>query len=178
MIMSGTNTETAAGSLPTRTPTLRASFTSADEMQRAIDQLGVSGFDHADIALIEGDSRGEAIPREGDSKAAYDEADARQARTLHASGAATAAGLAAAGITVATGGLAAVAIGAAVVAGAAAGGITHAVSTAANQSEQLDRDAKAADGQLVLSVQIPTPEKQARAADILRQAGARDITLV
>jgi hypothetical protein len=178
MIMSGTNTGADEGLLPSRTPTLRASFTSAEEMQRAIDQLEISGFDHADVALIEGESRDEAIPREGQTKAAYDEADARQARTLHASGAATAAGLAAAGITVATGGLAAVAIGAAVVAGAAAGGITHAVSTAANESEQLDRDAKAADGQLVLSVQVPTPEKRARAEDILNQAGARDIKLV
>jgi hypothetical protein len=178
MIMSGTTTEAQEGLLPARTPTLRASFTSADEMQRAIDTLGVNGFDHADIALIEGESRDAAIPREGDTKAAFNEADARQARTLHASGAATAAGLAAAGITVATGGLAAVAIGAAVVAGAAAGGITHAVSTASNEAEQLDRDAKAADGRLVLSVQIPTPEKRARAEDILRQAGARDITVV
>jgi outer membrane lipoprotein SlyB len=178
MTMSGTDTEGTEGLLPSRTLTLRASFTSADAMQRAIDTLAVNGFDHADLGLIEGDSRNEAIPRDSDTKPAYGEADARQARTLHASGAATAAGLAAAGITVATGGLAAVAIGAAVVAGAAAGGITHAISTAANESEQLERDARAADGQLVLSVQVPTAEKRSRAEEILHAAGARDMKLV
>jgi hypothetical protein len=160
------------------TAALRASFTSAAEMQWAVDTLEVNGFDHADLTIIDAASRDEAIPHEGDTSPAFAEADARQARTLHASGAATAAALAAAGVTVATGGIAAVAVGAAVVAGVAAGGLTHAVSTAANQAEQLERDTRAADGRLVLSVQVPTAEKQARALAILQQSGARDITSV
>jgi hypothetical protein len=147
-------------------------------MQSAIDTLEVSGFDHADLAVVEAASIDDASPQESDSSPAYAEADARQARTLHASGAATAAALAAAGITVATGGLAAVAVGAAVVAGAAAGGLTHAVSTAANQAEQLERDTRAADGRLVLSVQVPTAEKKERALAVLQQSGARDITTI
>jgi hypothetical protein len=171
MTMSGTGSGN-------RTGALRASFTSADEMQRAIDALEVNGFDHADLAIVDAASRDEAIPPEGETSPAFAEADARQARTLHASGAATAAALAAAGVTVATGGIAAVAVGAAVVAGAAAGGLTHAVSTAANQSEQLERDARAADGRLVLSVQVPTDDKKVRALAILQQSGARDIIMV
>lgn len=118
------------------------------------------------------------MPRDGDTKPAYDEADARQARTLPASGAAAVAGLAAAGITVATGGVVAAAAGAAVLAGAAVGGITRAVSTAVNEAEQLERDTRASDGRLVLSVQVPTAEKRARAEGILHQAGALEIMLV
>jgi len=166
----------SSNDLAERGPALRARFTSSAEMQRAIDTLEVNGFDHADLALVDAPSRDDTVPRDDDTSAAFGEADARQARTLHASGAATAAALAAAGITVATGGLAAVAAGAAVVAGAVAGGVTHAVSTASNQAEQLERDARAADGRLVLSIQVPTAEKKARAEAILRQAGARDIT--
>ena len=174
--------------LSPRTSALHAGFASSAEMQRAIDTLVINGFDHADVALIDVESRDvesrdseiwhEPIPHDRDTQAAFGDADARQARTLQASGAATAAGLAAAGITVATGGLAAVAVGAAVIAGVAAGGLTHAVSTAVNQAEQSERDGRAAEGRLVLSVQVPTEEKRARAESILRQAGARDICIV
>jgi hypothetical protein len=104
---------------PITSPTLRASFSSSEAMQSAVEALGMSGFDHAEIALVEPVSSTDPSPPEAETSPVYDEADARQARTLHASGAATAAGLAAAGIIVATGGLAAVAVGAAIVAGAA-----------------------------------------------------------
>jgi outer membrane lipoprotein SlyB len=163
---------------PSGTPILRAEFASAADMQQAIDTLEVNGFDHADVTLLEAASRDDPVPHDSDTSPAFGEADARQSRTLHASGVAAAAGLAAAGITVATGGLAAAAVGAAVVAGAAAGGLIHAVSTAVNEAEQLERDARAADGRLILSVQVPTPEKKARAEAILWQAGARDIATV
>ena len=163
---------------PITSPTLRASFSSSEAMQSAVEALGMSGFDHAEIALVEPVSSTDPSPPEAEMSPVYDEADARQARTLHASGAATAAGLAAAGIIVATGGLAAVAVGAAIVAGAAAGGLSHAVDTAGIQAEQLERDTRAADGRLVLSVQVPTAEKKARAEAILREAGAEDITTV
>ncbi len=161
-----------------QTPALRGSFTSADAMQDAIDTLEVSGFDRADLAIIDIESLDDPAPLDLDKRAAFGAADARQARTLHASGAAAVAGLAAAGIAVATGGAAALAVGAAVVAGAAAGGLTHAVSTAANQAEQLARDSYAEEGRLVLSVQAPTAERQARAEAILHQAGAREIMTV
>jgi hypothetical protein len=157
---------------------LRATFDTPEDMQRAIDDLAISGFDRADITVIHGgDPMAETID-EADTAAPYNEEDARQARTLHASGAASVAALAGAGITVATGGLAVAAVAVAVAAGAAAGAITHAVSTAANTAEQAEREITAAAGHLAISVQVPTAEKEAKAQAILHTAGATDIILV
>jgi hypothetical protein len=161
-----------------RTSSLRASFAHPDPMQTAIDALEINGFDRADISVLKGGDPTAAIPEGGDTAAPYNDEDARQARTLQASGAASVAALAAAGVTIATGGLAAIAIGAAVAAGAAAGGVTHVLSTAANSAEQDGREATAAQGLLTLSVQVPTPEKQAKAEEILRAAGATSIAVV
>jgi hypothetical protein len=161
-----------------RTASLRASFAQSDAMQKAIDDLEMSGFNRADISVIQGGDPTVPIPEGGDLEAPYNEEDARQARTLQASGAASVAALAAAGVTIATGGLAAIAIGAAVVAGAAAGGATHVLSTAANSAEQEGREAHAAQGLLTLSVQVPTPDKQAKAEAILHAACATAVTMV
>lgn len=153
---------------------VRATFADADAMQNAVAQLEISGFDRADLSLAETYPAGEVTPETG-SKPVDTEADARQARTLHTSGAAAAVGLAAAGVVIATGGAAAPAVAAAVVGGGLAGGAVYAVSSAANEGEQQDRDLKAATGQLVLAVRTPTTAKRAEAETILRRAGAVDL---
>lgn len=154
---------------------IRGSFRSSEQMQQAIQQLLMGGFDRADLAVPEvAPPRARATPESGALEADTDE-DARQARTMHTSTAATIAALAGAGITVATGGAAAPAVAIAIAAGAAVGGATYAVSSAANEEEQADLDARAAAGRLVLSVRALSPQKQAEAEQILRGAGAIDI---
>jgi hypothetical protein len=86
--------------------------------------------------------------------------------------------LAAAGITIATGGAAAPAIAAAAVAGGAAGGSVFGVHELANKVEQTDRDDKAASGSLILSVRTPSEAQRSEAESILRGAGATSIEAV
>jgi hypothetical protein len=134
-------------------------------MQDAVGRLEVSGFDRADLTL----------PTETDLPAPDTEQDAQQMRTLGASTAATVAALAAAGVTVATGGLAAPAAAAAIAAGGVAGGATYAAQDSANNAEQESQTERAREGDLVLAVRTTTPQKQAQAAEILRRAGAEHV---
>lgn len=157
---------------------MRGSFASAEQMHEAIEHLLVSGFDRADLSVPNSPSPSAAAAPDSGARPADTEEDARQARTLHTSGVATVAALAAAGITIGTGGAAAPAIAAAVAAGAAAGGATYAVSSAANESEQEHREIDAAHGALFLSVRAPGPAKQADAEAIMRAAGATRIEAV
>jgi len=157
---------------------VRATFANPDQMQDAVSQLSICGFDRADLSLPSpGLVHGTETPEAG-TKPASTEADARQARTLGASTAAAAAALAAVGVTVATGGAAAPAIAAAVVAGGAAGGSVFAVHEAADRSEQTDRNARAVSGELVLGVRATTEAKRSEAEAILRAAGATAIEAI
>jgi len=154
---------------------VRARFDHSSAMQEAISQLAVAGFDRADMSLPDDTvSVAQATP-EGGAKEADTDEDARQARTVHTSTAASIAAMAAAGVTIATGGAALPAVAAAALAAGAVGGAIYAASSAANNSEQQDRDAKAADGRLILSVRASTPEQRSKAETILRSAGGMDI---
>ena len=150
---------------------VRASFSDADAMQDAVTRLEISGFDRADLSLPDPAPAAAIATPEQSAKPADTEEDSRQARTLHTSGAAAAVGMAAAGVVIATGGAAAPAVAAAVLGGGAAGGLAYAISSIANQDEQVDREQKAASGDLILSVRAPTPEKRAQAERILRTCG-------
>jgi hypothetical protein len=157
---------------------VRATFADAEQMQDAVSKLSMAGFDRADLGLPSSASLdGQETPESG-SKPASTDSDARQARTLGSSLAASAAGLAAAGVTIATGGAAAPAVAAAVAAGGAAGGSVFAVHGLSDRSEQRDRDERAASGALVLAVHAATPEKQSEADAILRAAGATTIEAI
>jgi hypothetical protein len=158
---------------------IRATFASPDQMQNAVSRLSVSGFDRAEMSLPSEDAAsGHGGSLAEASKPASTDEDARQARVLGASTAGSAAALAAAGITIATGGAAAPAIAAAALAGGAAGGATFAVHGAADQIEQHMRDAQAAAGDLVLTVHAKSAEKQQEAESILRAAGATKIETI
>jgi hypothetical protein len=148
-------------------------FSTPDEMQEAIRRLEQAGFDRADLSVPVAPS--EASTPETGAKPADTDDDARQARTLHTSTGASIAALAAAGVTVATGGAAAPALAAAAVAGAVVGGATYAVSSGANQHDQQEREARAASGQLILSVRAATAAKQATAEALLRATGATEV---
>ncbi len=150
---------------------VRATFRHPDAMQEAVERLETSGFDRADLSLPEPTpSTPEAGARPVDT-----EPDARQARTLHVSGTAAAVALAAAGVVIASGGAVAWAVLAAVVGAVVAGGLVYLLSSAANQSEQMDRERKAATGTLILSVRTPNPQKRGEAVAILRATGGTEL---
>jgi len=157
---------------------VRATFDNPDQMQDAVGRLSVSGFDRAEMSLPSESGESGNTDLAADSKPVSTEEDARQARTLGASLAGTAAAFAAAGVTIATGGAAAPAVAAAAVAGGAAGGAAFAVHGAADQSEQHNREARAAAGDLVLTVHAKTAAKQQEAEAILRAAGATNVERV
>ncbi len=154
---------------------IRGRFDSSDKMTDAMERLEMAGFARADLSLPEADPPVERSTPESGAKPPDDEADAQAARTLHTSGVASVAALAAAGITVGTGGAAAPAFAAALGAGALAGGATFAVTKHADDEEQQDRDAKAAGGQLLLSVRVLDAAKLSEAEGILRDAGALEV---
>src|SRR5580704_10625377 len=85
----------------------RAHFTDPAAMQAAVAQLQMSGFDRADLSLPEAMPPVERGTPEAGAKPVDTEEDARQARTLHTSGAAAVMGMAAAGVVIASGGAAA-----------------------------------------------------------------------
>ena len=154
---------------------VRGTFASSDEMDRAVKSLSMAGFDRADLSLPEPSPPVSRRTPESGAEAANTEEDARQVRALEAGTAGAIAGIAAAGLTVATGGAALAAAAAAVAAGTALGGGTFAARSAANQAEQNSRDAQAREGALILSVRATTPERRSQAESILRSAGAIEV---
>jgi hypothetical protein len=156
---------------------VRASFPTSDAMQEAVTQLTMSGFDRADLSLPDTHAAPIQDTPEAGAEPADTEEDARQIRTVSSSTAASVAAMAAAGITVATGGAALPAVAAAIAAGGAVGGATFAATSAANAGTQTDRDEKAATGALVLSARAPNREKRMEAEAIMRAAGGTDIAV-
>jgi len=156
---------------------VRATFRDSDQMQAAVNELTMSGFDRAELTLP---ARGHSLDEAGSSgtKPVATDEDARQARTLGVSTAASAVGMAAAGVVIATGGAALPAVAAAVLGGAAAGGATFAATEAGVAAEQHTRDDQAAAGHLVLSVRTPTAEKVEKAKAILTSAGGTDLQTI
>ena len=153
-------------------------FPSDAALQDAMGRLRMAGFDHADLSLpATNPATAEATPNQGAANPLTED-DTRQARTLGTSMAGTIGAFAAAGATVATGGAAAVAIAAAAAVGAGSALAANAVGTAAKDSQGESRDQAAAVGQLVLAVHAPTPDKQASAEQIMREAGATEIARV
>ncbi len=150
-------------------------FRDTDAMQRAVARLEISGFDRADLSLPEVMPPAERATLEQGAKPVDTEEDARQTRTLHVSGAAAAVALAASGAVVASGGAAVPAVAAALLGGGAAGGVAYTLSSASNADEQMDRERKAASGNLILSVRAPSAEKRAEAQSILRAAGGMEL---
>jgi hypothetical protein len=105
---------------------VRATFSSPEAMQDGVDRLELPGFDRADLSLPEVTPSADEATLESGVKVADPEADARQARTLHTSGAGTVALWPPRDPMIATGGGAAPAVPvAAVGAGAVGGAVQH-----------------------------------------------------
>ena len=153
-------------------------FPSDAALQDAVSKLTLAGFDHADLSLpATHPPAGQATPDLGAGDVLTD-TDIRQTRTMGTSMAGTAGAFAAAGATIATGGAAAVAVAAAAAIGAGSALAANAIGNAADKVTHDERDSAAAAGELVLAVHAATPEKQARATQIMQDAGAAKVATV
>ncbi len=153
-------------------------FASDAAMQDAVARLTQAGFDRADLSLPAADnSAATATPEQGAAILTTD-TDMRQVRTMGASMAGTAAAFAAAGMTIATGGVAALAIGAAVVAGGSVAALVETAGGAVGNAQHASRDAAAARGELVLSARTINPERVDRATSLMQAAGATKVAAV
>jgi len=155
-----------------------ARFSSDAALQDAIGRLTRVGFDRAALSLPVAHQNAVDATPEGGASNPNTEDDQRQARTLGSSTAAAAGAMLGAGVMVATGG-AALAV-AAVAAGAAAvaGGSAFAVTSAADATDHVGREASAAAGELVLAVTARGRAEVAKAEAALREAGATGVEVV
>jgi hypothetical protein len=154
-----------------KAPQVCGAFQSKDGMEEAIMRLEGSVFDRSQISV--------RVPgREDDDsyssrETPVQEDDARNLRTLGTSTAGAALGMAAAGVVIATGGAALPAVAAAAAAtGAtvAAGELAGAAATPGGETAQ-QHAAEHGEGVIVM-VSAQTEERQAKAEEILRGAGA------
>jgi hypothetical protein len=151
---------------------VQAIFASDEALQEGISKLTLAGFDRAEISLPAAQPAAvDATPEQGAENPNTREDDA-QMRTMHTSMAGSVGAMAAAGVTIATGGAAAVAVAAAAAIGAGAAGIAHSMSRAADSAQHDEREAKAARGELVLSVLAKDADRQQAAIEALTHAGA------
>ena len=132
----------------------------------------LAGYDRADLSLPHVAPPGaEATPEQGADDPSQP-VDSQQARTLHASGAGSAAALLAAGVVIGTGGAAAPAVAAALAAGAGGALLSEAGSHVADAAQHDSREALARAGRLVLAVRLRDEKRTEDALDIMRRAGA------
>lgn len=157
---------------------VRASFPSDAALQDAVGRLTLAGFDRADISLPQGGQAGRFQTPEANAENPTTEDDSRQMRTLEVSSAGSVAALAAAGVTVATGGVALAAAAAAALAGAAVGGVVAAVTHGSEDAQHAAREAQAMEGHLVLSVRVTGEARQNAALAAMREAGAYRVETV
>ncbi len=153
-------------------------FPSDDALQAAMKRLLGNGFDRSELSLPHtSPASGSATPNEGADNPTTEE-DRRQVRTLGASTLGVGAAMGAAGVVIATGGLAVPAIAVAAAAGLAAGGAVEGVSGIAGSAEHAGREQAAQSGRLVLAAHIADAAKRARAETIMRECGATRVEAV
>jgi hypothetical protein len=147
-------------------------FPSDARLQDAIARLTQFGFDRADLSLPDtAMPPSQATPERG-AETASTEADMRQARTLGAGLAGAVGVMAASGVTIATGGAAAAAAAAAAVAGLGAGVLAKTAGDVADAARHEAREQAAREGRLVLAARITSPDRQVRAEQAMKDAGA------
>jgi hypothetical protein len=157
---------------------VQAIFPSDATLQEAIGRLTRAGFDRAAISLpATNPPAKDATPSAG-AENPNTEDDAQQSRTLHSSMAGAVGALAAAGATIATGGAAALALAAAAGAGLVTGGAVSVVHRAVDAAQSDAREDAAQAGQLVLAVNVSSPEDTSLAEAAMHEAGASRVERV
>ena len=155
---------------------LQASFPTDAALQTAIGRLELAGFDHADLSLPDLNA---AVDTPDSADAATDGVDRVQLRTMASGMAGTAAGMVAAGVIVATGGLATPVIAA--VGGASALGtiaLTSGANAAKESADMKARDELGAAGKLILAVRIRSADWREKAIAVFQETGATAITAI
>ncbi|MBN9563262.1 MAG: hypothetical protein J0H14_21445 [Alphaproteobacteria bacterium] len=172
---SASNPDKAGPTLTEAVQEVRGAFPSDAAIQDAISRLSMAGFDRAEISLPDADPTPTHATPEQSAENPETEDDSRQSRTLHTSMAASVGALAAAGAVVATGGAALPAVAAAVVGAVGLGAAAEGVSKASDKMQHDLREEAAARGELLLSVHLRDPARQAVAEQAMREAGASRI---
>lgn len=150
-------------------------FGSEPMMQDAIGRLTLAGFDRAELSLPVAHVDAAHATPETSAEVPVTPIDGQQMRTMATSMAGTIGAFAAAGVTIATGGLAGVAIAAAAAVGGGAAAITHLASDGAVEAAHQPQVEAAARGELVLAVRVSTQGKRDAALQIMRDAGATQV---
>lgn len=163
-------------------------FADADALERAVDELELSGFDRAALSVLSADARAK-----GRVEGLYrpiaeieDSTDARRgafvSRNSRTEGEAAAigapfyvGGIAGAFAVIATGGALAPAFAAAIAGGAAGAGLGTLLATAIARRHVARVQAQLMQGGLVLWVGVADPATEKRALAILQKTGARDV---
>jgi hypothetical protein len=154
-----------------------AVFDDPEKLERAMSELQSNGSDRANLSLLAHTSLAERLPRDpqqlGDDpraprEAAVTDTDLRQERVLGTSLVGTIAALAAAGFTVATGGVAAATVAAAAAAGGV-GAVGALVGRKLGEDEESFLDAQLARGGVLLWVRTPDADAERRALEVLRR---------
>jgi hypothetical protein len=146
-----------------------AVFDEPAHLEDAMSDLQSNGVDRADLSMLAGPSATHPAERASSVEAPVSDTDLRQGRVLGTSLAATIAGFAAAGITVATGGVSAAAI---VATAAAAGGVALASTLVGRQvaeDQEAFLDAQLAAGGVLLWVRIRSADVEKNVLEVLRR---------
>ncbi len=174
-------TEQGAGKVgPTLADTVQevqGHFPNDAAVQDALGRLTLAGYDRADFSLPEEQAALQAMPDSG-AASPSDHIDKAQIRTMNTGMAGFAGAAAAAGVTIATGGAAALAAGAAAAVAVGAGAVTHAVNHAADNAAVNERNRRGAAGTLILAVRTRSPEAVQQVMGLLRDAGAGRVEAV
>jgi hypothetical protein len=163
-------------SLPDAITEVRGHFASDAALQDALAKLTLLGFDRAELSVPA--AHPDAATPEMGAQDPNSETDQRQVRTLSSSAAAAAGAMLGAGVVVATGGVAAVAVAAAAGLGLASGGVTYAAVDAADATNHAGREAAAASGELMLAALARDAGQSAKAEAAMREAGATEVRTV
>lgn len=158
---------------PSGAPQVCGEFQSQDRLDEAMSRLEGSLFQRADLSLRRPGQEDSAADAGKETPARQD--DVQNLRQLGVGVGSYVAGAAAAGAVVATGGAALPAVGAAAAAAGATavGGEVAGQSAAPNAKD--DRNRAADEGGVVLMVHADTPEKQAKAEELLQACGATKV---
>ena len=164
-----------------------AAFGEPEALQSAVADLQSHGFNRADITFMARESLTghlaqdyEATRQARDApqarrEAVTDETDVRQRRTRDISLAATLAGFAAAGFTIATGGTTLLAAGVTAAALGAVGGAAALIGKARGKSQETFLREQLERGGILVWVRTPDTAAEERAQSILRPYSAHDV---
>jgi len=163
-------------------------FKDAGKMEDAVEELEESGFDRAEISLLASDDTvrqklghrfydaksledDPAVPRKAFvSTAAIGDAEGALIGGLMYAGA-----LAAAGVTVASGGAFGALLAAAVAGGASGGLVGGVLASLVGESQARQIEDEIRHGGLLVWVRTPTEDDEKRALDVFRRNGAADV---